>query len=261
MIKLDIQALSRVGMVRDNNEDMVSLGGILLRDDEMSFPIELDETSQFNLLVADGMGGHEHGERASQGLLEHLNNCFKDDLFHADTIEEELRSQVKAYSDRLNQEAAEERQSRPMGCTLTGFVWSHGRTLLLNAGDSRTYRYRDGILRRITQDDTLRDITGNPYESKALLNCVGGGAQCDLMVVDFSQRLLHNDMILICSDGLTDMLGDEDIEQILDLSPQPVDELYKAACERGGIDNVSIILAKITVSGAEVETMNRAERC
>lgn len=246
MIKLNIQALSKVGMVRDNNEDMVSLGGILLRDGEMTFPIVLDEESQFCLLVADGMGGHEHGERASQGLLEHLNDCFKNDLFHADTLEDELRSQVKAFSDQLNQEAMEERQSRPMGCTLTGFVWSHGKTLLLNAGDSRTYRYRDGILRRITQDDTMRDITGNPYESKALLNCVGGGAQCDLMVVDFSQRLLNNDTILICSDGLTDMLGDEEIELILSESPNPVEELYDAACERGGVDNVSIIIAKLT---------------
>lgn len=260
MIKLEIQALSQVGMVRDNNEDMVSLGGILLRDDEMSFPIELDEESQFNLLVADGMGGHEHGERASQGLLEHLNDCFKNNLFHADTLEEELCNQVKAFSDRLNQQAMEEGQSLPMGCTLTGFIWSHGKTLLVNAGDSRTYRYRDGILRRITQDDTMRDITSNPYESKALLNCIGGGAQGELMVVDFSQRLLDQDMLLICSDGLTDMLSDEDIEQILDLSPQPVDDLYKAACERGGFDNVSIVLAKITIPDAEAETMNITER-
>ncbi len=246
MMKLKIQALSKVGLVRDNNEDMLSVGGILVRDDALELPVvELDDESQFNLLVADGMGGHEHGERASQGLLEHLNDCFKNDLFHADSLENELRSQVKAFSDRLNQEAMEEGQSRPMGCTLTGFVWSHGKTLLLNAGDSRTYRYRDGILRRITQDDTLRDITSNPYESKALLNCVGGGAQCDLMVVDFSQRLLPNDTILICSDGLTDMLDDEEIETVLDESPQPVDELYEAACQRGGVDNVSIIVAKI----------------
>lgn len=246
MMKLKIQALSKVGLVRDNNEDMLSVGGILVRDDALELPVvELDDESQFNLLVADGMGGHEHGERASQGLLEYLNDCFKNELFYTDTLEEELRSQVRAFSDRLNQEALEEGQARPMGCTLTGFVWSHGKTLLLNAGDSRTYRYRDGILRRITQDDTLRDITSNPFESKALLNCVGGGAQCDLMVVDFGQRLLPNDTILICSDGLTDLLDDEEIETILDESPQPVDELYKAACDRGGIDNVSVIVANI----------------
>ena len=56
-MKLEIQGLSKVGMVRTNNEDMISLGGVLLRDDALSFPIQLDDESQFHLLVADGMGG------------------------------------------------------------------------------------------------------------------------------------------------------------------------------------------------------------
>lgn len=246
MIQLQIQALSQVGLVRDNNEDMVSLGGILLRDDAMSLPtITLDEESLFYLLVADGMGGHEHGERASQGLLEHLDHCFKDGLIKADTLEDDLRFYVKMFNDELNQQAKEEGQVRPMGCTLTGIVWSQGKVYLLNAGDSRTYRYRDGILRQLTQDETMRGLTGNPTESKALLNCIGGGAEGNLTVEDLTERLHEGDILLLCSDGLTDMLSDEEIEQILGDSPQPVDELYEAACQRGGIDNVSIILAKI----------------
>ena len=246
MTQLEIQALSQVGLVRDNNEDMVSLGGILLRNDQMSLPpISLDNESQFYLLVADGMGGHEHGEQASQGLLEHLDRCFKDGLIKADTLEDDLRFYVKMFSDELNQQASEEGQVRPMGCTLTGMVWSQGKAYLLNAGDSRTYRYRDGILRQLTQDETMRGITGNPFDSKALLNCIGGGAEGNLMMEDLTERLHKGDLLLICSDGLTDMLSDEEIEQILDDSSQPVDELYEAACQRGGVDNVSIILAKI----------------
>lgn len=246
MMQLEIQALSKVGLVRDNNEDMVSLGGILLRNDTMSLPpIHLDEESQFYLLVADGMGGHEHGERASQGLLEHLDRCFKEGHIHAETLEDDLRLQVRSFSDELNWRAGAEGQLRPMGCTLTGMVWLHGKALLLNAGDSRTYRYRDGILRRITQDDTMRGLTGDPNASKALLNCIGGGAACELMVVDFTERLLPGDELLICSDGLTDMLGDEEIESLL-VSEQSVEDLYEAACAKGGFDNVSIILAKLS---------------
>ena len=246
MMQLEIQALSKVGLVRDNNEDMVSLGGILLRDDTMSLPpIHLNEESQFYLLVADGMGGHEYGERASQGLLEHLDQCFKEGLLKADTFEDDLRFQVKSFSDELNRQAREEGQLRPMGCTLTGVVWSHGKAYLLNAGDSRTYRYRDGILRQLTQDETLRGLTGDSNESKALLNCIGGSAEGELTVVDFTERLYANDTLLICSDGLTDMLSEEEIEQILSESAQPVDDLYEAACKKGGSDNVSIILAKL----------------
>ena len=247
MIKLEIQALSRVGLVRDNNEDMVSLGGILLRDDAMELPpIDLDRESLFYLLVADGMGGHEHGERASQGLLEHLDKCFKGGYIKAVTLESDLCSQVRAFSDELNWQARAEGQVRPMGCTLTGMIWAHGKALLVNAGDSRTYRYRDGILRQITQDDTMRGITGDPNASKMLLNCVGGGCQCELMVVDFTERLYPGDRLLICSDGLTDMLGDEAIEQHLSESEEPVEALYEAACAKGGFDNVSIILAKLS---------------
>lgn len=233
-------------MVRDNNEDMVSLGGVLLRDDTMAFPIELDEESQFYLLVADGMGGHEHGERASQELLAYLGTCFQDHLISPEHVEDDLRRHVKLLSDRLNQEAVNEGQQLPMGCTLTGMVWSYGKTLAVNAGDSRTYRLRDGILRRITQDDTLRDISGDPNESKALLNCIGGGCQGELMVVDFSQRLLDNDTLLICSDGLTDLVSDDDIETLMMTSPQPAADLYELACRNGGYDNVSIIIAEIT---------------
>ena len=80
MMKLEIQALCQKGIVRSNNEDMVSVGGIMLRDSEMAFPVELNDESQFYLLVADGMGGHEHGERASEELLNYLNDCFKENV-------------------------------------------------------------------------------------------------------------------------------------------------------------------------------------
>lgn len=245
MMKLEIQGLSKVGMERANNEDMISLGGILLRDDALAFPIELDEESQFHLLVSDGMGGHEFGERASQELLEYLCECFKEERFRPESIEEDLRFHVKAFSDRLNHEASEEGQLKPMGCTLTGVVWSQGKVYLINAGDSRTYRFRNGILRQLTQDETLRAITGNPDDSKGLVNCIGAGCEGNLVVEDLSDRLSEGDALLICSDGLTDMVPDEDIEKVLSNSEEPADELYAMACRNGGYDNVSIIIAEM----------------
>ena len=251
MIKIDIQAVCRVGMVRDNNEDMVSIGGVLLRDDEMAFPVDLDDDSQFYLLVADGMGGHEHGELASQGLLEYLGSSLKEKALDVDTIEDELSTYVKQFSDELNRRAYAEGQQRPMGCTLTGVLWSNGKVYLLNAGDSRTYRFRKGILRQLTTDETERGITGNINAEKWLLNCIGGGAEGRLTVVEITDRLRDGDMLLICSDGLTDMVTDEDIETVLTNHPQSAQELYALACENGGIDNVSVIVAKIGVSGSE----------
>lgn len=246
MMKLEIQALSQVGLVRNNNEDMLSLGGILLRDDEMEFPIELDEEGRFHLLVADGMGGHEQGERASQELLEFLSEGFKEDLFKPESIEDDLRSHVSEFNDRINQQAADEGQLKPMGCTLTGVVWSQGKVYLLNAGDSRTYRFRDGILRQLTQDETLRALTGNPNDSKGLVNCIGAGSKGQLQVEEITDRIHGGDQLLICSDGLTDMVSDEEIEKILSDSRHPTGDLYAEACRNGGTDNVSIIVAKLT---------------
>lgn len=246
MMKLTIEAVCQKGPKRDNNEDMVSLGGLMLRDDELAFPVELDVESLFYLLVSDGMGGHEQGERASQELLEYLDKCFKENLIHAETLEEDLRSHVKAFNADLNRKAMEEGQTHPMGCTLTGMVWSQGKAYVINAGDSRTYRFRNGILRQLTQDETVRGLSGNPDDSKGLLNCIGAGSQGNLTTEDLTERLHDGDLLLICSDGLTDMLDDEAIEKILSTSERPASDLYAEACRNGGYDNVSIIIAKIS---------------
>lgn len=246
MIRLDIHARCDQGPVRDNNEDMISVGGILLRDDHLELPVEIDDNSVFHLLVADGMGGHEHGERASEMLLEHLNEGFKQQLFTAENAEEMLCEQVKLLSDELNHQAEIENQVRPMGCTLTGIVWVGGHAYLVNAGDSRTYLFRNPYLRQLTVDQTPRGLTGNPNANKYLLNCIGGGSNGRLVVEDLTDRLLDDDLLLICSDGLTDMVNDAAIETVLGQSDDPVQLLYEMACENGGYDNISVIVARIT---------------
>ena len=137
-----------------------------------------------------------------------------------------------------------------MGCTLTGVVWHYGKIYLINAGDSRTYRFRGGILRQLTTDQTERGITGNPQASKALLNCIGGGLTGKILSDDITSKIVEDDVILICSDGLTDMLTDDEIEAVLNegvteqgMADGLAELLKEKACEVGGYDNVSVILA------------------
>jgi protein phosphatase len=246
MTKLSIQAICDKGPTRGNNEDMISVGGILLRDNQCDIPLlELDPEGTFFLLLSDGMGGHEHGERASELLLQHLSDCFKQKIFTPETIEDQLREQVKFLSDKLNEEAIQEQQLRPMGCTLTGVVWCGNKAYLINAGDSRTYRYRNPYLRQLSTDQTERGMTGDPNASKLLLNCIGGGSFGRLIVEDITEMLDIDDIILICSDGLSDMVDNAVIEQILTDSEDPVHELFNKACENGGLDNTSIIVATL----------------
>ena len=243
-MKVEIDALCQKGLVRDNNEDALSVGGIILRDNVTNFTVDISEDGFFYLLVSDGMGGHEDGEEASEFTLNELKDKFEQQMIDANNFEDDMRKITNTISIQLNQMAAEKGQQLPMGCTLTGIVWHYGRLWLVNAGDSRTYRYRNGMLRQLTIDETERGITGDPNAEKYLLNCIGAGQDGRLTIIDMEGKLLEDDILLISSDGLTDMVTDEQLEEALEEGATAAD-LYRLACEGGGIDNVSVILARI----------------
>lgn len=243
-MKLDIQAICHKGLVREGNEDAISVSGKFLRDDSASLVVDTPDDGFFYLLVADGMGGHEKGEEASEFALDEIKEQLAFHQIRPETFEDDIREATKYIAFKLNRVAADQGQAKPMGCTLTGVIWHYGRIWLINAGDSRTYRFREGILRQLTTDDTERGITGDPNASKLLLNCLGGGCDGRLRVDDLEGKLLPGDTLLICSDGLSDMVADEEIEAALS-EGAGADDLYRMACEGGGVDNTSVILAKI----------------
>lgn len=244
-MKLGIQAVCHKGMVRENNEDALSIGGLFLRDDSCSITVNTPDDGFFYLLVSDGMGGHEDGEEASATTLECLREHFDAGHISEEDFEEELRKCVHDISDRLNSLALERGQEHPMGCTLTGVVWHHGKVRAINAGDSRAFRFRNGILRPLTTEDTERGLTGDPSASKFLLNCVGGGCEGRLTIESLDGKLMEGDRLLICSDGLTDMVAEDEIEAILNDGQETMGTLLRTACENGGSDNISIILATV----------------
>jgi protein phosphatase len=100
------------------------------------------------------------------------------------------------------------------------------------------------MLRQLTIDETERGITGDPNAEIYLLNCIGAGQEGRLTIIDMEGKLLEDDKLLICSDGLTDMVTDEQLEEALEEGNTAAD-LYRLACEGGGVDNVSVILARI----------------
>jgi protein phosphatase len=249
-MKIDIQAISDKGRVRENNEDALSIGGVFLRDEAMNLTVDVQENSVFYLLVSDGMGGHEKGEEASEIILDEMKEQFAMNEIRPDTFCDDINEAGKYISYKLNNAAYYQGQLRPMGCTLTGVVWHYGKIYLINAGDSRTYRFRGGILRQLTTDQTERGITDNPQASKALLNCIGGGLDGKILTDDITNKIIDDDVILICSDGLTDMLTDDEIEAMLTegittdgMEKGLAEKLKEKACESGGYDNISIILA------------------
>lgn len=243
-MKLNVQAVCDRGLLREQNEDAVSVNGLFLRDDAVGLTVDTPEEGFFYLLVSDGMGGHEKGEEASRFALEEMEEQFSFHHIQPDRFEDDVREAARYINFKLNRAAAEDGQARPMGCTLTGVVWHYGRIWLVNAGDSRTYRFREGILRQLTVDDTERGITGDPAASKLLFNCLGAGAVGLLRVESLDGKLLEGDLLLICSDGLCDMVPDEGIEAAL-AADATASDLCRLACDAGGADNISIILARV----------------
>lgn len=264
-MKLEIQAICHKGLVRQNNEDAISIGGILLRDDSVSLSVTVPEDGYFYLLASDGMGGHENGEQASLQTLEGMKRFFEtgqtpDSSGPIDDFDEALRGVARDISCRLNDQAATEGQDRPMGCTLSGVIWYYGSVRLINAGDSRVYRMRGGIVRQLTTDDNERGLTGDPQASKLLLNCIGGGTEGHLDIRSLDGKIRPGDILLICSDGLSDMVETDELETVLSAAgceleseeapgteglDRTATDLLRIACEHGGHDNISIILARV----------------
>ena len=236
-MELDIRAASWTGPVRSKNEDMASVAGILLRDDGTRMQTEVDPQTPLYLLVADGLGGHQNGEFASERLQDHLRYCFTMGDIQPGTFAEDISREVGYVSAKLNARAAYEGQLRPMGTTLTGVVFMEGRIWAIGAGDSRSYLFRDGFLTRLTTDH--EDADG------LLVNCIGAGLEPFVEVNDITGKVADDDILLICSDGLTDLVSDDEIEYLLTTAADPLEALYLRACDNGGTDNVSIILAKV----------------
>ena len=247
-MKLDIFCLSDKGCVRSGNQDMAGAGLHLIRDDQTSFVHDLGDGKSFFLLIADGMGGHQHGEMASSYTLEELRDMLFDGSRDWSAPEQLLSGEIRRISDDLNRKSAEMQLDKPMGCTLTGFVLAGGRTLLVNVGDSRSYRLRAGMLRRLTVDQTIHERDMVPFpQGKAIYSCIGGGISPETVIEDYAGRLLPGDRLLICSDGLTDMVSENDIELFL-AEGRPTEAgslLVEHAKAAGGLDNVSVIVADL----------------
>lgn len=250
-MRLDIFCSSVAGKVRRKNEDMLAAGRLLVRDGQARLWCSTRDAETFMLAVSDGMGGHGCGDTASIYTLGRLSSALYGRPSGAERLEQDIVDAIEGISARLNRMSDDAGLERPMGCTLSGLFWAGERILLVNIGDSRTYRFRDGMLRRLTRDQNLleRDMTPLP-RGKALYSCVGGGIYPDISVTDMSGKIHDGDRIAICSDGLSDMLEEDLIESLLGEGSvsDAGRRLSDAALDAGGKDNISLIVADVLQS-------------
>ncbi len=273
-LRLDIAALTDVGLVRKNNEDsyLVYRIGRYLDRVASSIP-ESELASRFDdaghlMVVADGMGGHRAGEVASRSaLVRTLELILRSprwalNLDDPGTREREIgdlldrsRGYLAGVHAALRGQAEGDAQLEGMGTTLTGLYVVGSDAFVLHVGDSKAYLVRSGAIRKITRDHTVAqqyaDLGVIPQEAVSshpmnhmLTRAIG--APTDELPGDLHHLTLEaGDRVLLCSDGLTDMASEAEILAVMNQRPSSQEAcraLVDLALAGGGRDNVTVIV-------------------
>lgn len=257
MLLLKCQLASDMGCLRANNEDMILFNGGLYRDERYEQKFELAPQARFTAFVADGMGGHEGGEFASELATQAFDRFITDlpsGLSH-ETLSREIKNWVDETHALIVNKGLELPQYEDMGTTFIGMFSYEGRVYMMNIGDSRLYRYRSGILKQLSADHSMRELTGDESApSNMIYNSLGAGTSAFADFIELTGQLLDEDLFLLCSDGLSDMLTDDQIEELLQYTPTAV-HLIEAAKAAGGRDNISVVLLQVTEQTDEAEVV------
>lgn len=241
-MQLAVAARTDVGMMRAGNEDNYFA----------------DATRSRGLfIVADGMGGHAAGEVASEMAVQIVSRELGDVREMTDAAAAKLASALKRANEAIFERTMSEVDKQGMGTTASVLLLLDGRYLIGQVGDSRVYLLRDGTLTQLTKDHsyvqeqvdagflTAEQARYHPY-SNVITRCVGAGN--DVEPDTYTGELRAGDVFLVASDGLTGMVDDRRLQQLLLARAAPqriVDALISEANGRGGLDNITAIVVQV----------------
>lgn len=262
-IRANVCAVTHAGRIRRENEDNYNLNGRMTSTGDLKKGSAFVQTmaEPFHLSVCDGMGGESYGELASgiavETIAAHAANVYESG--------EDFSFAISNCLDDANSRICAEINARGkrMGTTLAAIYAVKGKILCTNIGDTRIYHYSKGVLEQISFDHThaqtivdageaAQNDIGRIPDAKRLTKHLGvfpeeATLSPNISVID---DVDNGDIILLCSDGLTDMLSDEDITAILSTGESSQDvasKLIRTALERGGKDNVTVMAALLDV--------------
>ena len=242
-----ISASSKTGCVRPNNEDMVLIGQRFLRNEQWNTIVNIDETDRYLVAVADGMGGHNHGEIASSEMLHNLQ-FFYYDLpvgLSISSFNEVMYVWLTSINNIFLAKGKSNEELRDMGTTMVALAYFSGVFYWMNCGDSRIYRLRDERLEQLSTDHSLNNLIGEKEHSSIVTNCIGAGCKNSFIdIVEIIPQVQKGDVFLLCSDGLSDMISNERLKLFL-LNGSDAETLCSEAEVAGGYDNVSAIVVRV----------------
>ncbi len=237
-----IMAKSDIGKMRDMNQDYFYIS------DENSFPVLC--------ILADGMGGYKGGEIASNlavnSAKKYIENNFESINKDKAGIIKLINSAIEYANFVVCEKAKEIVDLKDMGTTIEICLIYEGKAYIGHVGDSRIYRIRNSSIKKLTTDHSyvqqlIKDgkITKEDALTHPKKNMLVKALGCNSLVEPdvFARAFLDGDIILICSDGLTNMLSDKEIYKTLLENPEkPVENLINNANRQGGIDNITAII-------------------
>ena len=267
---VELGALSHQGRVRSNNEDHYliarlsrSFESLMTNVPDGDVPKRVQE-SGYGMLVADGMGGMAAGEVASRLAIQTLVQIVLEVPNWILLVDElsapELTARVSEYFQEIDSKVSKQQATDPslagMGTTMT-LAYSLGAEAFIgHVGDSRAYLFRDGNTQQLTQDHThvqrlvsagaLSRQQAATHRLRGVLTQAIGGQSGQLRVEVHRLQLREGDRLLLCTDGLTDMVSESSIAEALARSrsaQQICQDLVDLALDAGGRDNVSVCLA------------------
>lgn len=242
---MNISALTDVGLVRNTNEDM------FFQSSDKSFPL---------FIVADGMGGHNAGETASKMAVDIIRQYFIDNKRSLDNEKKLIsiiKNSIKEANKKIYKTSKQSTSLSGMGTTITLAYILKGNIYIGHVGDSRAYIISNGHIYQITEDHSLvqelvknGSITieeGKTHPQRNMITRAAGTSEdieVDIIIKSFNK----SDILLICSDGLSNMVNDNEIIHTFNnesLIKKACEDLIKKAKDNGGKDNITVIAIEL----------------
>lgn len=239
MVSLQSWAKSDIGRKRAANEDS------FYQDPDLGL-----------FMVADGMGGHRGGDRASRIAIETASETYREEISRGTLQESALKAAIIQAAKKVHQTGTTQAELKGMGTTLSAIVIAQDRALIAHIGDTRIYCWRNQVLHQLTRDHSLVNeqveagiMTKEEARVSSLRNiitrAIGHDENVQADYLSFPTKI--NDIFILCTDGLNNMLTDSEIGAIISAMPprEAIERLIDEANHKGGDDNISIILVKL----------------
>ncbi len=253
-MRVEAGYLSNIGKTRKKNEDSLLVNDLLISEANMDRATYLKSSEEKQIyMVADGMGGHQHGELASKTVLEEFKKRYPGIENAADISEI-----IVSAKETLNGLAGKDRLKYGMGTTVSGIFLTDKGSFVFNCGDSRVYLLKDGFLERLTKDHSVVQelvdfgtITEDEMRFHSQKNIVTSAVIADLLgglpeVEVNAVKISDGSTFLICTDGLWESMRREEMEECFPDRRKTVQCLYERAIAGEGRDNISAIVLRVT---------------